>query len=82
MTVRLLWRALGLMALLCTLPHHVSSMDNQPDSAAPEQGVTFSHIYKIDIPGSSSCTLERLPTQDETGLTEKTELKDKERQCS
>ncbi|XP_072220687.1 tenascin-N isoform X2 [Leuresthes tenuis] len=68
MTVRLLWRALGLMALLCTLSHHVSSTDNQPDSAAPEQGVTFSHIYKIDIPGSSSCTLERLPTQDETGL--------------
>ncbi|KAM9719895.1 tenascin-N isoform 2-T2 [Menidia menidia] len=68
MTVRLLWRAMCLMALLCTLSHHVSSTDNQPNSAAPEQGVTFSHVYKIDIPGTSSCTLERLPIQDETGL--------------
>ncbi|KAM4552537.1 tenascin-N [Odontesthes bonariensis] len=75
MTVRLLRRALGLVALLCALSHHVSSMDNQPDSAAPEQGVTFSHVYKIDIPGSSSCTLDRLPTQDETGLQRDTTKK-------
>ncbi|XP_044074978.1 tenascin-N isoform X3 [Siniperca chuatsi] len=71
MTIRLLGRALRLLALLCTmLPF--SSADNHPDPSAPEQGVTFSHVYKIDIPGSSSCKLERLPTQDETGLQTET----------
>uniref|UniRef100_A0A4W6DXC0 Tenascin N n=1 Tax=Lates calcarifer TaxID=8187 RepID=A0A4W6DXC0_LATCA len=51
MTTRLLWRALCLLALLCTISHF-SSADNHPDPSAPEQGVTFSHVYKIDIPGS------------------------------
>uniref|UniRef100_A0A8D3DG42 Tenascin N n=1 Tax=Scophthalmus maximus TaxID=52904 RepID=A0A8D3DG42_SCOMX len=51
MTTRLLWRALGLSALLCTISHF-SRADNQPGPSAPEQGVTFSHVYKIDIPGS------------------------------
>ncbi|KAG7229319.1 hypothetical protein INR49_012977 [Caranx melampygus] len=68
MTTRLLWRALCLSALLCTISH-LSSADNHP---APEQGVTFSHVYKIDIPGSSSCKLEHLPTQDEAGLQTET----------
>ncbi|AWP04098.1 putative tenascin-N [Scophthalmus maximus] len=67
MTTRLLWRALGLSALLCTISHF-SRADNQPGPSAPEQGVTFSHVYKIDIPGSSSCKLERMSTQEETGL--------------
>ncbi|XP_074507346.1 tenascin-N isoform X2 [Sebastes fasciatus] len=67
MTTRLLWRALCLLVLLCTvLPF--SSATNPPDPSAPQQGLTFSHVYKIDIPGSSSCKLESLPTQDETGL--------------
>ncbi|XP_076601353.1 tenascin-N [Chaetodon auriga] len=71
MTTRLLWRALCLQALLCTMSPF-SSADNRPDPSAPEQGVTFSHVYKIDIPGSSSCKLERLPTQDKTGLQTET----------
>lgn len=66
MTTRLLWRALGLVALLCTVSHF-SSADNQLDPSAPEQGVTFSHVYKIDVPGSSGCKLEELPIQDERG---------------
>ncbi|XP_023261234.1 tenascin-N isoform X5 [Seriola lalandi dorsalis] len=71
MTTRLLWRALCLLALLCTISH-LSSADNYPDPSAPEQGVTFSHVYKIDIPGSSTCKLERLPAQDEAGLQTET----------
>ncbi|TKS79861.1 Tenascin-N [Collichthys lucidus] len=70
MTTRLLWRALCLLALLTVSPF--SSATNHPDPSAPEQGVTFSHVYKIDIPGSSSCKLESLPTQDETGLQRET----------
>ncbi|KAM3866237.1 tenascin-N [Diretmus argenteus] len=65
MITRLHRRALSLLALLCTILHF-SSADNHPDS--PEKGVTFSHVYKIDIPGSSSCKLESLPPQDQAGL--------------
>uniref|UniRef100_A0A3Q1GGU2 Tenascin N n=1 Tax=Acanthochromis polyacanthus TaxID=80966 RepID=A0A3Q1GGU2_9TELE len=68
MTTRLLWRALCLLALLCTLSHF-SSATNHPDPSATEQGVTFSHVYKIDIPGSSSCKLESVPMQDNTETT-------------
>ncbi|XP_030259944.1 tenascin-N isoform X2 [Sparus aurata] len=71
MTTRLLWRALCLLALLCTMSP-VSSTNNHKDPSAPEQGVTFSHVYKIDIPGSGSCKLERLPNQDDTGLQTET----------
>ncbi|XP_070701398.1 tenascin-N [Pempheris klunzingeri] len=67
MTTRLLWRALCLLALLCTVSQF-SSADNHQDASATEQGVTFSHVYKIDIPGSSSCKLESLPSQDDAGL--------------
>uniref|UniRef100_A0A7N8WS39 Tenascin N n=1 Tax=Mastacembelus armatus TaxID=205130 RepID=A0A7N8WS39_9TELE len=67
MTTRILPRSLCLLALLCTVSHF-SSADN-PDPPAPEQGVTFSHVYKIDIPGSSSCKLGPLPTQDEAETT-------------
>ncbi|XP_040000537.1 tenascin-N [Xiphias gladius] len=73
MTTRLLWRALCRLALLCTFSHF-SSADNHPDPSAPEQGVTFSHVYKIDIPGSATCKLERLPTQDEAGLQTETSM--------
>ncbi|XP_028448757.1 tenascin-N isoform X2 [Perca flavescens] len=73
MTTRLLWRALCLLVLLCTVSPF-GSATNHPDASAPEQGVTFSHVYKIDIPGSSSCKLERLPTQDETGLQTETTM--------
>uniref|UniRef100_A0A3B4Z2U3 Tenascin N n=1 Tax=Stegastes partitus TaxID=144197 RepID=A0A3B4Z2U3_9TELE len=71
MTTRLLWRALCLLALLCTVSHF-SSATNHPDPSATEQGVTFSHVYKIDLPGSSSCKLESVPMQDNTGNEQKT----------
>uniref|UniRef100_A0A3B5QUI8 Tenascin N n=1 Tax=Xiphophorus maculatus TaxID=8083 RepID=A0A3B5QUI8_XIPMA len=58
MSTGLLWRALCLLIILCTVSHHVCCIDNQPDSSGTEQGLTFSHIYKLDIPGSSSCTVE------------------------
>uniref|UniRef100_A0A3B4FWI1 Tenascin N n=1 Tax=Pundamilia nyererei TaxID=303518 RepID=A0A3B4FWI1_9CICH len=51
MTARPLWRALCLLALLCTWSR-TSSADTRPDPSAAEQEVTLSHIYKIDIPGS------------------------------
>ncbi|KAM6989650.1 tenascin-N isoform 4-T4 [Tautogolabrus adspersus] len=71
MTTRLLWRALCLLAILCTLSP-LSSAENLPESKPQEQGVTFSHVYKIDVPGGSSCKLDGLPTQDETGLQTET----------
>ncbi|XP_004542711.3 tenascin-N isoform X2 [Maylandia zebra] len=67
MTARPLWRALCLLALLCTWSR-TSSADTQPDPSAAEQEVTLSHIYKIDIPGSTSCNLQHISTQDETGM--------------
>ncbi|KAM3604333.1 uncharacterized protein V6R79_009606 [Siganus canaliculatus] len=71
MTLRLLGGAQCLLALLCIVSPF-SAADNLPDTSASEQGVTFSHVYKIDIPGSSSCKLEHLPTQDATGLQTET----------
>uniref|UniRef100_A0A672J0K5 Tenascin N n=1 Tax=Salarias fasciatus TaxID=181472 RepID=A0A672J0K5_SALFA len=68
MTTRFLWRPPCLLVLLCTVSHFCSA-DNQPDPSAKEQGVTFSHVYKIDIPGSQSCKLENLPSQDQTETT-------------
>uniref|UniRef100_A0A673BCW9 Tenascin N n=1 Tax=Sphaeramia orbicularis TaxID=375764 RepID=A0A673BCW9_9TELE len=71
MTTRLLWRAKCLLALLCVISSH-SSAENHPDPSVPEQGVTFSHVYKIDIPGSSGCKLESQSTDDQTGLQTQT----------
>uniref|UniRef100_A0A3Q2R3U7 Tenascin N n=1 Tax=Fundulus heteroclitus TaxID=8078 RepID=A0A3Q2R3U7_FUNHE len=56
MSTGLLWRALCLLTTLCTVSHHVRCIENQTDPSGTEQGLTFSHVYKIDIPGSSSCT--------------------------
>ncbi|CAJ1072212.1 tenascin-N isoform X5 [Xyrichtys novacula] len=67
MTTQPLWSALCLLAVFCTLSS-LGSADNLPGSPAPEQGVTFSHVYKIDIPGGSACKLEAMPIQDGTGL--------------
>ncbi|MEQ2234397.1 hypothetical protein ILYODFUR_031401, partial [Ilyodon furcidens] len=71
MSTGLLWRALSLLTILCTVSHHVCCIANQPDPSGKEQGLTFSHIYKIDVPGSSSCTVEHLPSH-ETGLQQDT----------
>lgn len=57
MTTRLPLRAVGLLTLLCTILN--LGLSDNPDPSAPEQGVTFSHVYKIDVPGSSSCKVER-----------------------
>uniref|UniRef100_A0A8C4E1C4 Tenascin N n=1 Tax=Dicentrarchus labrax TaxID=13489 RepID=A0A8C4E1C4_DICLA len=69
MTTRFLWRARSLLALLCIISPFCTA-NNNPDPSAPEQGVTFSHVYKID---SSSCKLESLPTQGET-VTENNDI--------
>uniref|UniRef100_A0A3P9KW51 Tenascin N n=1 Tax=Oryzias latipes TaxID=8090 RepID=A0A3P9KW51_ORYLA len=68
MTTGLLQRASCLLVLLCIVSHCVSLTDNQPSPSTTEQGLTFSHVYKIDIPGSSVDTLECLQPKDEAGL--------------
>ncbi|XP_068197073.1 tenascin-N [Antennarius striatus] len=45
-----------------------NSAENHPNPSVPEQGVTFGHVYQIDLPGSSICNLEPVQTQDDTGL--------------
>lgn len=64
-----LWRSLLLVGLLCVMSS-VGTTRNNMDPSSQEQGVTFSHVYKIDIPGSSTCKLERLPTEDGTGVAQ------------
>lgn len=44
-----------------------SAATNDPQALSPEQGVTFSHIYKIDLAAGSSCKSEDLPTEGKTG---------------
>lgn len=68
MKSRLQVRALCSLVLLCTISY-VHSANNNLDPSAPEQGLTFSHVYKIDVPGSQSCKLESVPAQDKTGQT-------------
>ncbi|XP_074544512.1 tenascin-N isoform X2 [Halichoeres trimaculatus] len=71
MTTQLPWRALCLVAVLCTLsPLCYSESPPQPPDA--EQGVTFSHVYKIDVPGGSSCKIDSTPTQGNTDLQTET----------
>lgn len=76
MTTRLLRRASCLLVLLCIVSHCVSLTDNQPGPSTTEQGVTFSHVYKIDIPGSSAGTLECLQPKDEAGCTATEEMRE------
>ncbi|XP_055739264.1 tenascin-N-like [Salvelinus fontinalis] len=73
MTTRLHWlsRALCLIGILCT----VTTTYVTEDSPAPaEKGVTFSHIYKIDLAKSPDCklALQTMPHQQdqESGLQE------------
>uniref|UniRef100_A0A8C6SMI6 Tenascin N n=1 Tax=Neogobius melanostomus TaxID=47308 RepID=A0A8C6SMI6_9GOBI len=64
MTTR--WRAQCLLVLLCTFSGCCLG-DEHLEAPGPEQGVTFSHVYKIDMPASgSSCKLEPLSTDDKT----------------
>ncbi|XP_046870289.1 tenascin-N isoform X2 [Hypomesus transpacificus] len=66
MPIRPHWllRALFLLGLMCTVPH--TSAEDAPTPAV-EKGVTFSHIYKIDLPQRSDCrpAVEALPSQDQ-----------------
>uniref|UniRef100_A0A8C6WI18 Tenascin N n=1 Tax=Neogobius melanostomus TaxID=47308 RepID=A0A8C6WI18_9GOBI len=56
MTTR--WRAQCLLVLLCTFSGCCLG-DEHLEAPGPEQGVTFSHVYKIDMPASgSSCKLD------------------------
>ncbi|XP_064861821.1 tenascin-N [Oncorhynchus nerka] len=69
MTTRLHWlsRALCLIDILCT----VTTTYVTEDSPAPaEKGVTFSHIYKIDLTKSPGCklALQTMPHQQDQGL--------------
>uniref|UniRef100_A0A673YRP1 Tenascin N n=1 Tax=Salmo trutta TaxID=8032 RepID=A0A673YRP1_SALTR len=69
MTTRLHWlsRALCLIGILCT----VTTTYVTEDSPAPaEKGVTFSHIYKIDLAKSPDCklALQTMPHQQDQGL--------------
>uniref|UniRef100_A0A8C7I6W5 Tenascin N n=1 Tax=Oncorhynchus kisutch TaxID=8019 RepID=A0A8C7I6W5_ONCKI len=69
MTTRLHWlpRALCLIGILCT----VTTTYVTEDSPAPaEKGVTFSHIYKIDLTKSPGCklALQTMPHQQDQGL--------------
>ncbi|XP_078480069.1 tenascin-N-like, partial [Lampetra planeri] len=67
MTTKLMWRAICPLAFLCIMSH-LGCADNNREISIPEQGVTFSHVYKIDLPESSSCKLEGLQSQENTGL--------------
>uniref|UniRef100_A0A8C6SN45 Tenascin N n=1 Tax=Neogobius melanostomus TaxID=47308 RepID=A0A8C6SN45_9GOBI len=52
------WRAQCLLVLLCTFSGCCLG-DEHLEAPGPEQGVTFSHVYKIDMPASgSSCKLD------------------------
>eukprot|EP00063_Salmo_salar_P071247 XP_014046082.1 PREDICTED: tenascin-N isoform X2 [Salmo salar] len=69
MTTRLHWlsRALCLIGILCT----VTTTYVTEDSPAPvEKGVTFSHIYKIDLAKSPDCklALQTMPHLQDQGL--------------
>lgn len=66
MTERL-WRVLLLVGLHCVMSS-LSTTHKSPAPPSHEQGVTFSHVYKIDIPGGSGCKLESVPS-DGTGVT-------------
>lgn len=65
-THRPLQSVLLLLGLVCTMSPF-SAATNDPHVLSPEQGVTFSHIYKIDVAAGSSCKSEDLPTEEKTG---------------
>ncbi|XP_034039115.1 tenascin-N [Thalassophryne amazonica] len=67
MTTELSWTTLRLLVLLFVAVCF-SATDKHPNPSTQEQGVTFSHVYKIDINGSSGCNQERLTSQDESGV--------------
>ncbi|XP_041697989.1 tenascin-N isoform X4 [Coregonus clupeaformis] len=73
MTTRLHWltSALCLIGIVCTV---TSTYVTEDDSSPAEKGVTFSHVYKIDLAKSPECklALQTLPSQQDqsSGLQE------------
>lgn len=66
MTTKPRWRAIYHLAFLCVISQ-LGCADNNREISVPEPGVTFSHVYKIDLPESSSCKLEAPQSQENTG---------------
>lgn len=65
-THRPLLRVLLLLGLVCAMsPFSAATTD--PHASSPEQGVTFSHVYKIDVAVGSSCKTEALASEGKTG---------------
>uniref|UniRef100_A0A674PNU0 Tenascin N n=1 Tax=Takifugu rubripes TaxID=31033 RepID=A0A674PNU0_TAKRU len=56
-THRPLQSVLLLLGLVCTMSPF-SAATSDPHVLSPEQGVTFSHVYKIDVAAGSSCKSE------------------------
>lgn len=65
-THRPLQSVLLLLGLVCTMSPF-STATNDPHVFSPKEGVTFSHIYKIDVAAGSSCKSEDLHTEGKTG---------------
>lgn len=66
-THRPLQRAvLLLLGFVCAMPPF-SIATKDPHASSHEQGVTFSHVYKIDVAGGSICKTEDLPAEGKTG---------------
>lgn len=65
-THRLLRRVLLLLCLVCAISPS-SATTNDLHALSSEKAVTFSHVYKIDLAGGSSCKTEALPSEGKTG---------------
>lgn len=55
-----------LLGLICSMSPS-SAATNEPRASPPEEGVTFSHVYKIHVAGESSCKTEALASEGKTG---------------
>ncbi|XP_029686578.1 tenascin-N isoform X6 [Takifugu rubripes] len=66
-THRPLQSVLLLLGLVCTMSPF-SAATSDPHVLSPEQGVTFSHVYKIDVAAGSSCKSEDQPSEGKTGI--------------
>uniref|UniRef100_H2S0W1 Tenascin N n=1 Tax=Takifugu rubripes TaxID=31033 RepID=H2S0W1_TAKRU len=67
-THRPLQSVLLLLGLVCTMSPF-SAATSDPHVLSPEQGVTFSHVYKIDVAAGSSCKSEDQPSEGKTATS-------------
>lgn len=65
-THRPLRRVLLLLCLVCAMSPS-SAATNDPHASSSEQAATFSHVYKIELAGGSSCKTEALASEGKTG---------------